>query len=147
LRSSHRSAPEKLVLALLLGATLLAIPARPLLAEPPRYDTVMTTDNRETMDEKSTFGVATPKVYVIYLAADMVAGTKLKVVWYAEKCDGVEQNSKMTESETLSKAGTYWGAFSYAKPTIAGGWPTGTYRVELFMGGSLAKTLRFKVVK
>ena len=131
-------------LALAVGALVVPIGATAQQAK-ARIESAITSDSRETMAEKEVFAPSTPKVYVIYMMADAPKGTRLKAIWYAEKAEGVEANSKMNESTGSSGSGTYWGAVSYSKPTA--GWPIGTYKVELYLDDKLEKTVRFKVAK
>ena len=108
------------------------------------FNTAYTTDNRDTHAERSTFATDTAKVYVGYSLAEVNPGSKIKIVWTAEKVDGVQENSKITDSETIASS-MVAGMFSYSKPPK--GWPTGTYRVDLCIDGRLDKTLRFKVAR
>lgn len=107
-----------------------------------RIHSAYTTDSKETQNEKSVFSPETPKVYVGYTLADVNPGSKLKVVWTAEKVTGVQENSVMTSTETTATT-MVAGMFSYSKPPK--GWPAGVYRIDLFVDGRLDKTLRFTV--
>jgi hypothetical protein len=109
-----------------------------------RFHSAHTTDSKETRAERTVFAPDSPKVYVDYTLADVNAGQKVKIVWTAEKAEGVQENSKMNEAETIASS-MVSGLFSYSKPTK--GWPAGTYRVDLFIDGRLDKTIRFKVAK
>ncbi len=130
---------------LALAVSLLAAPSA--LAQKPgaRVDTVITSDSKETMAERSVFPPSQPKVYVFYMMADAPKGTKVKVVWVAENVEGYDANKKFSETQTTSQGGTYWGAFSFSRPDPA--WPLGTYRVDILVDGTLAQSARFKIQK
>lgn len=134
--------------AVLLGGLLfVALDAATVLAQAgkPHFEMAFTTDNPDTREEKDVFGPATPKVYVIYMAADIPAATKLRFVWVIEKAEGFQENSTISESAKTFGAGSFMGKVSYPKP--AKGWPAGAYRVELYIGERLDKTLKFRVTK
>lgn len=136
-----------LFVVFLAGLLYVAGDAATVLAQggKPHFEMAYTTDNRDTRDEKDVFGPATAKVYVVYMAADIPAGTKLRFVWLIEKAEGFQENSAMSESSKVPGAGSFMGMVSYPKP--AKGWPAGTYRVDLFIGDRLDRTVRFRVTK
>ena len=101
-----------------------------------------TTDDRNSLAEKAVFTPETGKVYVAYTLNDVNPGTKIRIVWTAEKVDGLIENSKIDQGEATSTS-RIDGLFSYSKPPK--GWPGGTYRIDLFLDGRLEKTLHFKV--
>lgn len=107
-----------------------------------KFHSAHTADDRNSLAEKSVFTSDTPKVYVAYTLEDVNPGSRIKIVWTAEKVEGVVENSKIDQAETLSSS-MISGLFSYSKPTK--GWPAGTYRVDLFIDGRQDKTIRFKV--
>jgi hypothetical protein len=127
---------------LAFAALALSTLAPPLAASDGKFDMAVATDSREAISHHETFSPATAKIYVIYTVTLPKAG-KLKAVWMAEKVTGVAENSKFTESQTAAAAGTFMGAFSYTKPGTA--WPTGAYRIDLFIDGDLEKSVRFQV--
>ncbi len=131
----------------LAAAAFLTLVCSSLLGSPAaNFQAAFTAENREAQTEKTVFSPTVPKIYVIYMLADAEKGDKIKIVWIAEKVEGVDPNSKMGERELpIQQAGSFMGATSYPKP--ASGWPLGTYRVELSIDGKIDKTLTFKVAK
>ena len=109
-----------------------------------KIEMAVATDSKETTSGREVFGPDTPKVYIVYTVTTSKA-SRVKGVWWAEKVQGVPDNSKMTESASNVQAGTFMMAFSYPKPPT--GWPSGTYKVELFVDDKLEKTVKFKVAK
>ena len=137
-------APVAIAIAITV-AVLLILLAGTALAERPRFQVAVVTDTRESMDDKQVFPPDVAKVYIVYMLSDAPKGTRLKAVWYADHVEGMADNSKFNQVEATAAGGSYIGAFSYTKPTK--GWPTGDYRVELYIEDRLEKTLKFKVVK
>jgi len=112
----------------------------------PHLKIAMVTSDKYSRTEQTVFSSDFPKIYAVYQVADANQGTKLKAVWIAEKVDGIDAKTKITESEsTFSAKGEYMGAFSCLKPPK--GWPAGTYHVELSVDGAVRKTLAFRVEK
>jgi hypothetical protein len=132
-------------LAATLGVTVASLTLLlPAHADAPRgsFNSAHTSDDRDSLAEKVVFTPETSKVYVAYNLSDVTPGSKIRIVWTAEKAEGVIENFKMGQLETTATS-RIDGLFSYSKPTK--GWPTGTYRVDLFIDGRLGKTLHFKV--
>ena len=127
--------------------SLISLLAAPVLAQQagPRIDTAISSDSKETMAEKTSFSQTTPKIFVFYMMADAVKGTRVKAAWIADKVDGYDPNNKFDESNATSPGGTYWGAFSYPRPGAA--WPLGQYRVDLSVDGKVVKSVKFKIEK
>ncbi len=112
----------------------------------PHLKLAMVTTDKYSRNEQTVFSSDFPRIFAVYQVADAAQGTKLKAVWFAEKVEGLEAKTKITESEsTFSAKGEYMGAFSCPKP--AKGWPAGTYLVELSVDGAVRKTLAFRVAK
>lgn len=66
--------------------------------------------------------------------------TTLKAVWTAVNVDGVEPNFKIYETEYTG--GDELVHFSLSNDQL---WPTGDYKVEIYLNDKLAKTLTFSV--
>ncbi len=124
---------------------LVSLVLAPALAaqESGRIDTAIASDSRETMAERTTFPPTQAKIYVFAMVADAPKDTAVKAVWIAEKCEGVEANKKFAESTTKFPGGATWIPFSYSKPNPQ--WAPGNYRVELFLGKTLATTVKFSI--
>ena len=134
-----------------LNRTLLVVLASLALApalvaqEAGRIDTAIASDSRETMAERSSFPATQPKIYIFAMVADAPKDTAVRAVWIAEKCKGVDPNTKFAETTTKFPGGATWIPFSYSKPNPQ--WAPGTYRVELLLGGELAATVKFTITK
>ena len=66
--------------------------------------------------------------------------TALKAVWTAVDVQDTDPNLVITETEFTTGSGVI--NFNLSNDNI---WPTGTYKVDIYMNGELAKTLTFDV--
>jgi hypothetical protein len=66
--------------------------------------------------------------------------TKVKAVWTAVQVDGTDPDTKIDETEITSGSGTLHFKLSNDNP-----WPTGKYKVDLYLNDKLAKTVEFQV--
>ncbi len=109
------------------------------------FKVAMTTEDKYSRDEKTVFSPEASAVYAVYRI--VAAGpAKLKAVFWADAAEGLDPKTKLLEKfVSISGRGEFMGSFKAPKP--ANGWPVGTYRVDLFIGDELSKTLSFKVVK
>jgi hypothetical protein len=104
------------------------------------------TNDKSSLDEKGVFAPNAPRVFTVYRVVVTGSGSKVRAVWFAEKVEGLEAKTKLAENEsTFPAKGEYIGSLSCTKPPQ--GWPIGTYTVQLYLDGSLRKTLGFRVEK
>jgi hypothetical protein len=66
--------------------------------------------------------------------------TALKAVWTAVDAQDTDPNLVINETELTTGSGLVH--FTLSNNNL---WPTGTYKVELYMGDQLARTLEFEV--
>ena len=135
-------------IALLALAAGLALPAHLGADEKDGgtyFKVAMMTGDKYSRDEKTIFAPDSPVIYTIYRV--VAAGpAKLRAVFWADAVEGLDPKTKLLEKTvSISEKGEFMGAVPALKP--ANGWPVGAYRVELFIGGAVSKTLSFKVVK
>jgi len=71
--------------------------------------------------------------------ANAPADTKVKAVWIVVEADGVDSNQPLGEKE-LEGDTTF--SFSLSNEQL---WPTGTYKVELYLNDELDRSLEFEV--
>ncbi len=134
------------VLTRIVLVVLVSLALAPALAaqeEKGRIDTAIASDSRETMAERASFPPTQPKIYIFAMVADAPKDTPVRAVWIAEKCAGVDPNTKFAESTTKFPGGATWIPYSYSKPNPQ--WAPGSYRVELYLGKELATTVRFTI--
>jgi len=110
------------------------------------FKIAMISNDKSSLDEKGVFAPDAPKVFTVYRVVVAGSGSKVKAVWFAEKVEGLEAKTKLAENEsTFPAKGEYIGSLSCTKPPQ--GWPIGSYAVQLYLDGSLRKTLAFRVEK
>lgn len=105
----------------------------------------MTTEDKYSRDEKTVFPPDAPAIFAAYrIVADGPA--KVTAVFWADAVEGLEPKTRLLEKvSSVTEKGEFMGAIPVQRP--ANGWPLGTYRVELFVGETLSKTLVYKVAK
>lgn len=78
--------------------------------------------------------------YCVVELANAPDSTTLKAIWYAVDVEGTDPNLLIDQSELTLGDGT--ATFNLANDQL---WPTGTYKVELYLNGELDRTLEFQV--
>jgi len=108
-----------------------------------------TLSNDKVAVEKSSFNKDTAAVYLVVTSDGVKKGQEMKAVWIAEDTNGVAPaNYKIDEKsvsvdDAMSSGKNYIVTFSLSKPNA--GWPLGTYHVDLYLGDTLAKTIKFDI--
>jgi len=110
---------------------------------PPGYSNIVVTLDPASKKPTVGFGTQTPTIYVFFDLGDIKDGQKIKSVWYCEKSRQAPPNYKIDEVTLPLKAGQDSGSFSCSKPDK--GWPSGRYRVELYLDDQLKDTEKFLV--
>lgn len=95
----------------------------------------------------TTFASSDPKIYLVWKAETGTKGEKVHTAWYAVDTGGaISKNKKLTENtQTIPGTGSVSASSYIEKP--AGGFPAGTYRVDVSDDGKLVKSLKFTVKK
>ena len=110
------------------------------------FKIAMISNDKSSLDEKVVFAPDAPKVFAVYRVVVAGSGAKVKAVWTVEKVEGVEAKTKLAENESaFPSKGEYIGSLFCSRPPQ--GWPIGSYTVQLYLDGSLRKTLGFRVEK
>ena len=78
--------------------------------------------------------------YLLVELANAPDDTSLKAVWTAVDTESTEPNFLIDESELTSSDGTI--TFNLTNDQL---WPTGSYKVDLYLNGELDRTLTFDV--
>jgi hypothetical protein len=95
-------------------------------------------------DPTTTFAADTPQIFAFFKTNGVQDGDKLRSVWIAEDVgDAAPANTKIDEKTLNAEGDTDDGVFSLSKPTK--GWPVGKYRLEIYVGDELAKTVKFTI--
>lgn len=131
--------PVLLALLALVAASLACA-----LGGDPALSNTRTALDEDGVNITSTFG-AFDTVYVVNDLANGVSGNVVSSNWYAEAVDGVDPDFLIDTVEYTVVDETYNGIiFFYFEPPD-GGWPLGTYRVEVSFNGVPSATVRFTV--
>jgi hypothetical protein len=111
-------------------------------AASPRFDGLVLSDDRDGK-AKSTFAVATPKLFLRGKLVDFRAGARIRGEWIAEKTKAAPPNFRIDGAELTVGPLMNQVSFDLSRPKA--GWPVGDYRVDLFVDGRKVKEVRFKV--
>lgn len=79
--------------------------------------------------------------YCVVKVANAPEDTTLKAVWTAVDVEGVDPNLLISEFELTTESENEF-TFNLQNDQL---WPSGSYKVEIFMNGTLEKTLEFEV--
>jgi uncharacterized RDD family membrane protein YckC len=110
----------------------------------PRIASAILTDSPTIDANRTTFAPDTPEIYARVTLADVPPGSTLQAIWIAESVAGRPNDSRMDESPPSEVGGTRNQAnLSHQRPP--NGWPTGAYRIDLYLSGQFEQTLRFTV--
>jgi hypothetical protein len=101
-------------------------------------DAYMSADEAGT--QKTTEFAQDAVLYAVVTLANAPDDTTLKAVWYAVNAQDTEPNYKIDEVTTTTGDGVV--PFTLTNDNL---WPTGTYKVELYLNDKLEKTLDFEV--
>lgn len=90
--------------------------------------------NTSTFSNDQTF-------YCIVKVDNAPEDTTLKAVWIASDVEGIEPNYLISEFELTTEKDNEF-TFNLENDQL---WPPGTYKVEIYMNGTLEETLEFSV--
>ncbi len=90
--------------------------------------------------ETTTFTQDQLTVYCIVQLANAPDDTKIKAVWVAVEVDGVDPNFTIDESELTSGDDVL--TFDLTNNQL---WPTGKYKVDLYLNDKLDRTIEYQV--
>jgi len=94
---------------------------------------------------KDSFKTDTATIYVRWHGRDLLPEANIHAVFIAENVADVSANYRIDEMETTAPTANSGGTFTLSQPE--GGWAPGNYRVEFYLDGALAQTVKFKIVK
>jgi hypothetical protein len=136
----RKKLPTLLAVLALVASSL----ACALLGGDPTLSNTRTALDEDGANTTSTFG-ASDTIYVVNDLANGVKGNVVSSNWYAENVDGVDPNFLIDSVEYTVTDETYNGTVYFFFEPPDGGWPTGTYRVEVFFNGTANATVTFTV--
>jgi len=98
----------------------------------------MSTD--EAGDQRTTVFAQDQIFYAQVDLQNAPDDTTLKAVWTAVNAQDTDPNLVMTETEFVTGSGLV--NFNLSNESL---WPTGTYKVDIYMDGTLSTTVEFEV--
>lgn len=135
---------KKLPILLAILALVAASLACNALSSEPKLSNVRTATDSDGANPTAVFS----PLDTIYVVSDISNGAKGNVVsssWYAASVEGVDPNFLIDTVEyTVEEDGFTGNVHFYFEPPD-GGWPTGTYRVEVSFNGAPTSTVEFTV--
>jgi hypothetical protein len=116
-------------------------------AEQPRITKAVlgtgVTDNYEIVNPASQFPPDVPKIFCAWRAEGVPADKPLRGVWIAEDVGKVAPPNYKIDEATVNVPRARAGSFSLSKPD--NNFPVGKYRLEIYIGEELAKSVPFTI--
>lgn len=101
------------------------------------------TDKYEVVNPTTTFAPDTAKIFCVWKAVGIKAATALRGVWIAEDVGKAAPPNYKIDEATLHLPFANEGSFTLSKPNS--GFPVGKYRLEIYVGTDLLKTVPFTI--
>ncbi|HUL72704.1 MAG TPA: hypothetical protein VLT86_06355 [Vicinamibacterales bacterium] len=117
--------------------------------EPRITDAVLGEDRDEKADgyeivrKTTVFHPDAEKIVCVFKVEGASLGTSVRGVWIAEDVGEVAPPNYKIAEKTLVLPYMNSGSLLLTRPNT--GWPVGSYRLEIYFGAALAKTLKFTV--
>lgn len=124
---------------LVILAMVLAILACDFEASTANITGVVMAKDKDGKSQTTVFGT-NDVFYALVSQANAPDDTKVKAVWTAVEVAGVSANTLIAEKEIATGLDKITFDLSNNGP-----WPTGKYKVEIFLNGKSAKTVDFQV--
>lgn len=110
----------------------------------PALDNVRTAKDQDG-NQPSTVFSATDTIYVVTDLSNGVIGNVIVSKWYAVDVEGVEANLMFDEADINIEEDGFNGTVYFYYPPQEGGWPVGSYKVEVYFNDVLVDTVEFTV--
>ena len=135
---SRRAAVHLAAGALLCAALLPAAYAE------PRFGELIISAEKNANESDDAFEADTAKIYVTAQLVEVPAGNaKVTATWIAVATKAAPPNYVIVSSDIAVNGKQNVANFALSKPD--GGWPLGSYRVDLAMNGKRLSSVKFKV--
>ena len=106
-------------------------------------DRVDKPNGYEIVKPGKVFRPDSPKIVCVFKVEGAGIGAKTRSVWIAEDVGKVAPPNYTIAEKSLVLPFLDRGTFSLSKPN--NGFPVGSYRLEIYLGDKLAKTLKFRI--
>ncbi len=130
---------NKLYILAALGMVVLAALACNFSASTANIKNAVMARDSEGKDATTVFSPS-DVFYCVVSLANAPDSTKIKAIWYAVEAANTDPNYKIDEYEMTSGDATI-----PFKLENSQSWPTGKYKVELYLNDELKQTLDFEV--
>ncbi|MBI4761147.1 MAG: hypothetical protein ACOYYF_05015 [Chloroflexota bacterium] len=110
----------------------------------PSLDNVRTAKDQDGNQPATVFSPS-DTVYVVSDLSNGKAGNVVTSKWYAVSVEGIEANLKFDEADITIEDETFNGNVYFYYPPPEGGWPLGSYKVEIYFNDTLVSTVEFSV--
>jgi hypothetical protein len=101
------------------------------------------TEDDAAAHASTQFTTDTAKIYCLWKAEGIKTSTPVRGVWIAEDSGGVAPPNYKIDEASVTISSSSSGNFNLSKPTA--GFPAGKYRLEIYFGPTLTKTIPFTV--
>jgi hypothetical protein len=101
------------------------------------------TDDYKIVNPTTEFTPTTPSIFCVWRADGLKIGAAMRGVWIAEDVGKVAPPNYKIDEAAVKAIVANEGYFSLSKPTH--GFPVGKYRLEIYSGPDLVKTVPFTV--
>ena len=95
----------------------------------------------DDLDQTNVFSPSDSAFYCFFDLNNAPDSTVVKGVWTLVSAEGYEANSEIDSAEVTGSDDTYY----FSLDRSADEWPVGTYKIDLYIDGSLVETLEFEV--
>ncbi len=120
--------------ALAIAAILIGSLACGTLSTTPTVSNIRMTTDDTGKTQTSTYAPS-DKFYVFADLSGIKVGSVIEAKWYAVSVAGVDPNSEINTSDYTYESGIGFVYFQLSK-SDGGDWPSGSYRVELYLDGT-----------
>lgn len=111
----------------------------------PTLDNVRTALDEDGEQPSTVFGNS-DTIYVVSDLSNGVIGNVVTSKWYAVSVEGIEANFLFDEADINIEEDSFNGTvYFFYPPPDDGGWPVGSYKVEVYFNDALVSTVDFTV--
>jgi hypothetical protein len=101
-------------------------------------------DDDQIVGPTTVFAPDTPMIYCTWRSEGLKVGLSVRGVWIAENVGSVAPPNYKIAEKAITTLVANQGYFSLSKPN--NGFPVGKYRLEIFIGNELLRTVPFNVL-
>ncbi len=134
---------RRLPIVLALAAILLSVLACATLSGELTMSNFRTAKDQEGTQPTTTFAPG-DTIYAVMDLSNAPKGTVVSSKWYAVNAEGVDPNTELDTADITTDQELFTGnLYFYFPPATT--WPAGSYKVEIYLNGTLKETLEYSV--